>query len=111
MFFFLDFFFVFLSSLREQTTEEMKRELAVVAEFARVAKELKEVPKDERTKVLQAKLRLLELPSSFLLPYNPKYAFVLRTALRFASLRVCPLCADCETANACVQVRGVQTAR
>jgi hypothetical protein len=63
----------------------MKRELAVVAEFARVAKELKEVPKDERTKVLQAKLRLLELPSSFLLPYNPKYAFVLHTALRCAS--------------------------
>lgn len=55
------------------TTEEMKRELAVVAEFARVAKELKGVPKDERTKVLQAKLRLLELPSSFLLPYNPKF--------------------------------------
>lgn len=78
----------------------MKRELAVVAEFARVAKELKEVPKDERTKVLQAKLRLLELPSSFLLPYNPKYALVLRIALRFVC--VCPLCADCETANACV---------
>jgi hypothetical protein len=94
--------------LRVQTTEEMKRELAVVAEFARVAKELKEVPKDERTKVLQAKLRLLELPSSFLLPYNPKYAFAVHTALRF-------ICAHCAAAGAviadCVQVRGVEAAR
>jgi phosphatidylinositol-4,5-bisphosphate 3-kinase len=53
-----------------------------------VAKELKEVPKDERTKVLQAKLRLLELPSSFLLPYNPKYARIPSSCFTLGALLV-----------------------
>lgn len=53
--------------------EELKRELAVVAAFARVAKQLKQVPKEERTAALRAKLAQVSLPSSFLLPYNPKY--------------------------------------
>jgi len=65
---------VFLSACEEDgMAEDLKKEVAAVSAFARVAKQLKTLPKNNRSPALQQELKKIELPKSFLLPDNPKF--------------------------------------